>query len=123
MPKKQESLPGMEDREITELEESAHAYAAVRDERMYLTAEEVELKVKLLALMKKYEKEKYVHAGVEISVVHEQETVKVRIRPAEIESVAPAGISSAEKAGERVRAAAEADVADAKKASRRRKSK
>ena len=76
---KNKRLPGMEDAEIEDLEDAAREYANVRDDRMNLTREESSMKEKLLALMKKHKKEKYLHDGVEIKLVHEEETVKVRI--------------------------------------------
>ena len=72
-------LPGMEDAEIEELEDAAREYANVRDDRISLTREESSMKETLLGLMKKHKKEKYVHDGVEVKLVHEEETVKVRI--------------------------------------------
>jgi hypothetical protein len=76
---KQENLPGMEQREIRALQNAAHEYAEVRDQRMELTADEVKLKGKLLGLMKENKLEKYKYQDVEIRVVHEEETIKVRI--------------------------------------------
>ncbi len=78
--KKSDRLPGMEEPEIEELEQAAKIYAKLRDKRQALTMQEVELKTKLLALMKKYKKTEYVHNKVSISVVVEEETVKVRIQ-------------------------------------------
>lgn len=77
---KAQVLPGMEDSAIAPLERTAHAYAEVRDERMILNAQESKLKERLLRLMKDNNKEHYQHAGVSITVIHEEETVKVRIR-------------------------------------------
>jgi hypothetical protein len=73
-------LPGMEDPEIEELEDAAREYANIRDDRMKLTSSEVETKDVLLSLMKKHKKESYNHDGVEVKMVHEKETVKVRIK-------------------------------------------
>ncbi len=75
----QERLPGVE-AEIPELEDGARLYAGFRDERMELLKREVEQKEYLLELMKKYGKEEYSHDGIEIKVVHEAETVKVKIK-------------------------------------------
>jgi len=74
------ALPGMEDREITELQELALEYAEARDKRMAIGIEEVELKKKLLSMMKRHHKKSYSYNGVEIEVVTEEETVKVRVR-------------------------------------------
>ena len=77
---RQKQLPTMEDREIKDLRVGALDYAEVRDERMELTEREHDLKVKLLTLMKKHKKKEYNCDGIKISVVAEQETVKVKIR-------------------------------------------
>jgi hypothetical protein len=74
------ALPGMEDREITELKNAAIHYADIRDERMDLTQEEAKLKQHLLALMHKHKKESYEYDGISITVVHEEETVKVKVK-------------------------------------------
>jgi hypothetical protein len=76
---KQDRLPGTEDAAIAELESAAESYAETRDERVALLAEEVEQKASLLMLMKKHHKEHYEHNGVIVDIVHEDETVKVRI--------------------------------------------
>jgi hypothetical protein len=46
---------------------------------MNLLEQEVAMKDTLLALMKKHHKAKYKHDGVEVRIVTEEETVKVRI--------------------------------------------
>ena len=76
---KTKRLPGMEDSEIEELEDAAKEYANIRDDRMNLTREESSLKETLLELMKKNKKEIYRHDGVKVKVVHEEETIKVKI--------------------------------------------
>jgi hypothetical protein len=76
---KEQSLPGMEDREIEELQNLAIEYAEKRDERMALLKEETDLKTDLLAVMQRHHKIVYDYQGVHIRVVHEDETVKVRI--------------------------------------------
>ena len=77
---KQARLPGVEDPEIEELVETAEKYADVRDKRIALSAQEGAIKQELLALMHKNKKRHYQHAGVEIDVVAEDETVRVRIK-------------------------------------------
>lgn len=79
---KQEALPGMADRKLKDLHDAAISYAEKRDERQQLLAEEVELKGKLLDLMHKHKKEEYTYEDVHISIVHEEETVKVKIKKA-----------------------------------------
>ena len=78
-PAKQKRLPGMEDPAIEELEDAAKEYAGLRDHRMRLTEQESAMKESLLGLMKKHSKETYRHDGVEIRIVHEEETVKVKL--------------------------------------------
>jgi hypothetical protein len=77
--KQQKDLPGMEDRKLADLVDSAEEYAKIRDKRQDLTKREVELKSDLLALMHKYKKKEYVFDGIEIRVVLEEETVKVKV--------------------------------------------
>jgi len=79
---RQQELPGTEDRAIAPLEDAAAEYAAIRDQRMALNAEEVGLKAKLLRLMKKYGKQTYHRNGIAIEIVVEEETVKVKIKKA-----------------------------------------
>ncbi len=76
---KTQRLPGMEDAKLADLESAAREYAEVRDDRIELNQREADLKAKLLGLMKKHRRETYVCDDVEINVVHEVETVKVRI--------------------------------------------
>jgi hypothetical protein len=77
----QEDLPGMENRAIQVIEETALKYAKVRDRRIALSLEENNLKTLLLAQMKDNQKREYSHAGIEIEIVSESETVKVRVKP------------------------------------------
>jgi hypothetical protein len=79
---RQADLPGTEDRKIRALEEAAEAYAEIRDERMQLNQREAELKSALLAQMKKLGKTVYHRDGITITVVAEEETVKVRVKKA-----------------------------------------
>lgn len=73
-------LPGMEDAMITALHNSALEYAEIRDQRQELTTQEVDLKSKLIKLMHKHNKETYEYNGISITLVHEDETVKVRVK-------------------------------------------
>ena len=73
-------LPGMEDPAIEELEDGAKQYAKVRDKRMALLEQEVELKGRLTAAMKKLKRTTYVHGKITINLVTEEETVKVKIQ-------------------------------------------
>lgn len=84
---KQERLPGVENK-LKDLHDCALDYADKRDERQACLVEEVELKTKLLALMKKHKLEHYEYEDVNIDVVREEETVKVRIKHAKEDSEA-----------------------------------
>jgi hypothetical protein len=77
---RQQSLPTMQDRAIKSLENRAYDYADVRDQRIGLSKREGELKQELLGLMKKHEKEEYHHGSVHITLVHEKENVRVKIK-------------------------------------------
>jgi hypothetical protein len=83
---KQEALPGMADRKIKALQDAAMDYADIRDQRVALTAQEVELKEKLIDLMHKHERETYTYQGVTITLVHEEESVKVKVSKPKEES-------------------------------------
>lgn len=76
---KQDALPGLENRKIKALQDAAMDYADIRDQRVALTAQEVELKQKLIDLMHKHERETYTYQGVTITLIHEEESVKVKI--------------------------------------------
>ena len=83
-PARSADLPGMEDRAIQPLEDIAASYADVRDRRMALNKEELELKTAALALMHKHGKTVYKHDGIEIVLEPGEETVKVKIhKPAD----------------------------------------
>ena len=77
---RQQQLPEMEDNKISVLEDLALSYAEVRDERMGLSKQEVELKGKLLDLMKAQKKEHYHRGNIKIDIVHEKENVKVKVK-------------------------------------------
>lgn len=79
---KSQALPGMSDRAIKPLEDAAQDYARIRDERIELNASEANLKSAVLALMKKHGKTVYQHDGITITVIAEEETVKVRVKRA-----------------------------------------
>jgi hypothetical protein len=75
----QGSLPGMEDAAIDDLENVARNYATVRDRRMALTEQEVHAKNLVLSKMKEHGKETYRRDGISIQIVHEAESVKVKV--------------------------------------------
>lgn len=80
--KKQEALPGLEDRTVDDLHQKALEYASTRDSRMELLQTEVRLKGELLELMKKHKRDTYECEGVEISIVHGEDTIKVKVHRA-----------------------------------------
>ncbi len=82
---KQQRLPGVENK-LADLHSCALDYADKRDERQACLVDEVELKTKLLGLMKKHKLEHYEYEDVNIDIVHEEETVKVRIKHAKEDS-------------------------------------
>ena len=79
----QADLPGTEDSAIAPLEAAAKRYAAIRDERIELNVEEAKLKASLIVLMHKHGKTVYRRHGIEISLVPEAESVKVKIKGAD----------------------------------------
>ena len=83
--KVQGDLPGMEQREIEDLEKAAHEYKKIRDKRQDLTRREVELKDEILKAMHKHRKKDYSRDGIEIHIVVEQEKVQVKIHDDEAE--------------------------------------
>jgi hypothetical protein len=74
---KQERLPGTHGG-IPELEELGFEYAALRDKRMQILKEEVELKKKTLAAMKKNNLMSYIYGEIEIVRIPGEEKLKVR---------------------------------------------
>lgn len=83
---RQKPLPGMSDRKLTKLHNTAMEYAELRDQRMAIGAQEVEKKGQLLDLMKIHKKEHYEYGGVIIDVVHEKENVKVKIAKQDVDA-------------------------------------
>lgn len=78
---KSQDLPGMEDRGIPGLDDAAAEYAAIRDARMDLNKQEIELKSRLKVLMHKHKKTHYAHDGIEIDLIPPdgEESIKVKI--------------------------------------------
>lgn len=78
---RQERLPGVEEDPLIEaLQDAALDYADIRDQRQALTAREVEAKGRLKDLMHAHKKEVYRHGGVVVTLVKEEENVKVKIK-------------------------------------------
>lgn len=86
---RQKDLPGMENREIKELDDAALEYAEIRDERQDLTRKEVASKTALLGLMHKLKKSDYIAPGgaIEVHIIVEKEKVKVKIRKDDADSL------------------------------------
>lgn len=72
-------LPGMEDAKIEALEQVALDYAEIRDERMKLSSQEIDLKGKIIDLMHANKKTAYTYDNVSIVLTVEKEKVKVKI--------------------------------------------
>jgi hypothetical protein len=80
--RKQVALPGLESREVKDLHDKALEYSSARDERMEILQTEIKLKGELLELMKQHKRDTYECEGVEISIVHGEDTIKVRVHKA-----------------------------------------
>ncbi len=76
---RQKSLPGMEDRAISALQNAALSYAEARDARVACSSVKVERKKQLLGLMHAHKKKRYQHGNVFIEIVPEGEKLKVKI--------------------------------------------
>jgi len=79
-PKRPKQQDLIENREIKRLTDLAHEYAEIRDQRQAALREEIKLKEKLLAELKKQELTTYIYQDVEVDIVPEGETVRVKIR-------------------------------------------
>lgn len=77
---KNQALPGLEDRAIKPLQDAAIEYADIRDARMKLNQQEVDLKAKVRDLMHKHKKKHYAFDGVEITLEPPDGEEKVRVR-------------------------------------------
>ena len=79
----------MDDRGIVEIERAAHDYVDARDARMRMGEEEQRRSTKLIAVMKKHGKRKYLHRDgdevIDIQLVAKdpEDKAKVRIKPAD----------------------------------------
>lgn len=85
---RQRSIPGMEDTKIASIENKAFDYAELRDERVALSAKEVELKKKLIEAMHNAGKDVYKRNGVSVKLTIEKEGVKVRVKEDDNEDLA-----------------------------------
>jgi hypothetical protein len=75
---RQERLPGTEG-VIQELEELGYEYAALRDQRMDLTKQEVDLKNRLLEAMHKNNLTSYQYQDIEVEIIPGEEKLKVKV--------------------------------------------
>jgi len=64
-------LPGMEDKDITEIVQAAEDYVQVRDQRAVLAISENSLKEKLIATMDRFGKKTYRYRGILIEISNE----------------------------------------------------
>lgn len=83
---RQKSLPGMSDRKVAAIENLALDYAEIRDQRMELSKQEVELKTKLIDLMHAQKRKTYQRGNINIELVVEAEKIKVRVKSVEDEA-------------------------------------
>jgi len=81
-----QNLPGMEDRAVETIETMARDYADIRDERIQLNVKESQLKSDLMTEMKRLKKDHYKRDGVEITIIHEKENLKVKVKAHEEDS-------------------------------------
>jgi hypothetical protein len=78
---RQTALPGMQDKPIAVLEDIAHEYAEVRDQRMALLQQEVTLKQRALAELHKLKRTAYRQNGIEITIIPGDESIRVKVKP------------------------------------------
>jgi hypothetical protein len=77
---RQQGLPGVIDGKIASIESLALDYVELRDERMAIGKQEIELKESLIAAMHKAGKTEYKRAGISVKLIVEEEGVKVRVK-------------------------------------------
>jgi hypothetical protein len=76
---RQARLPTMDDPKIDVLHGIAEEYAEKRDERMRIGKQEVELKGKILDLMKAHKRTHYHYQDIDVTIITEKEKVRVKI--------------------------------------------
>jgi hypothetical protein len=77
---RQDALPGMSDAKLSVIEGLAIDYVELRDERMDIGKQEVEIKQQLIEAMHKAGKTEYKRAGISVKLIVEEEGVKVRVK-------------------------------------------
>lgn len=80
-----QTLKGMEDSRIEQLDQLARDYAEYRDQRIALNKAEADLKEQLRTAMHKHKKTSYSCDGVTIRLVSGDEEVKVKIKADKVE--------------------------------------
>lgn len=85
----QEELPGMEARDVPEIEQAADRYRQIRDERCALSKEEAEAKAALIQVMKNKGRQFYSYNGLNVQLSN-QENVRVKSKD-EDEDYEPVG--------------------------------
>lgn len=91
MPKKkaiQEELPGLEARDVPEIEQAAEHYRAIRDERCELSKQEAEAKAALIQVMKKLGRSFYSYNGLKVELAIKDD---VKVKSSESEDDEPVG--------------------------------
>ena len=76
-------MPGTEDPVISEIEDLAESYAELRDKRIALLAQEIKIKDQLMQTMKATNKRHYHRDGIDVTIIAESETVKVKVKKAD----------------------------------------
>ena len=81
-----QELPGMEHRAIRALETLAAQFVALKQRRKALKDDEDALTTKIIATMRKHNKDHYKRDGIEIYIELAAEKVKVKMRQADDEN-------------------------------------
>lgn len=79
-PERAQDLPGMEDRSIKALEQLAAQFVDLKDQRKALKNQEDALTTKIIATLRKHEKDYYKRDGLEIRIELAAEKVKVTMQ-------------------------------------------
>jgi hypothetical protein len=84
-----QDLPGVDHRNLADIEAVALDYAEVRDRRMALTKDEAALKQQIIGLLKHHKKTTYRREGLELAIVPGEERLRVRVTRADNEAPPP----------------------------------
>lgn len=77
---KQDRLPGTEDAALADLDSIGFEYAAMRDKRMDLNKQEIDLKARAIKLMHKHNRSHYKYQDLEMEIVPGDENIRVRVK-------------------------------------------